>query len=76
MVVMAGFFMEVLMLIPVDYKAFQSKLNAYSPQQPYTEAEAAEAFQNLVGFVRLLMSAEQEICGRNISALQVPKTKA
>jgi len=64
------------MLIPVDYKAFQTKLNAYSPQHPYTEAEAAQAFQNLVGFVRLLLAAEQEICGRNISAPQVPKPKA
>ncbi len=51
------------MLVPVDYKSFQAKLNAHSPVQPYTEAEAAEAFHNLVGFVRVLIAAEAEICG-------------
>lgn len=51
------------MLVPVDYKSFQAKLNAYSPEQPYTESEAAEAFHNLVVFVRLLIAAEAEICG-------------
>ncbi len=55
------------MLAPVDYKLFQTKLNAYSPDQPYTETEAAEAFHNLVGFVRLLIAAEAEICGKRIS---------
>ena len=64
------------MLVPVDYKKFQDKLNALGPEQPYTEAEAAEAFHNLVGFVRALMAAEAEICGRrNISARQVLKSK-
>ena len=63
------------MLAPVDYKSFQSKLNAYSPAQAYTEAEAAEAFHNLVGFVRLLIAAEAEICGKRISPPQVPKPK-
>lgn len=61
------------MLVPVDYKSFQAKLNAHSPEQPYTEVEAAEAFHNLVGFVRLLISAEEEICGKRISPPQVPK---
>jgi hypothetical protein len=67
--------MEKIMLVPVDTKAFQAKLNAYCPDQPYTEAEATEAFHNLVGFVRLLRAAEQEICGRNISPhhVSVPK---
>ncbi len=60
------------MLAPVDYKLFQAKLNAYSPEKPYTEAEAAEAFHNLVGFVRLLIAAEAEICGsRKISQQQL-----
>lgn len=63
------------MLVPVDYKSFQAKLNAHSPEQPYTEAEAAEAFHNLVGFVRLLIAAEAEICGKRISPPQVPKPK-
>lgn len=63
------------MLTPVDYKSFQAKLNAYSPEQPYTEAEAAEAFHNLVGFVRQLIAAEQEICGKRISSPQATKTK-
>ena len=64
------------MLVPVDYKKFQDKLNALRPEQSYTEAEAAEAFHNLVGFVRALMAAEAEICGRrNISPRQVSKCK-
>lgn len=63
------------MEIKVDYKAFQAKLNAYCPNQPYTEAEATEAFHNLVGFVRLLMKAEEEICGRKISPPQIHKPK-
>lgn len=63
------------MLVPVDFKSFQTKLNAHSPEQPYTETEAAEAFHNLVGFVRLLIAAEQEICGKRISPPQVHKPK-
>jgi hypothetical protein len=63
------------MLAPVDYKSFQTKLNAHSPEQPYTEPEAAEAFHNLVSFIRLLTAAEQEICGKRISPPQVPKPK-
>lgn len=48
------------MLVPVDYKNFQKRLNALGPEQPYTETEAAEAFHNLVGFVRALIAAEQD----------------
>ena len=50
------------MSAPIDYKKFQAKLNAYSIGQSYTEAEAAEAFHNLVGLVRLFRSVEREIC--------------
>jgi hypothetical protein len=43
------------MIVEIDYKNFQSKLNAYYPENPVTEAEAIEAFHNLVGFVNLLI---------------------
>jgi hypothetical protein len=43
------------MIVEVDYKNFQSKLNAYCPENPVTESEAVEAFHNLVGFVNLLI---------------------
>jgi len=52
------------MLVTVDYKKFQDKLNAYSPEKPYTVEEATEAFHNLVGLVRLFRAVEQEVCGR------------
>ncbi|MDD2324740.1 MAG: hypothetical protein PHW63_01825 [Alphaproteobacteria bacterium] len=52
------------MLVSVDYKKFQEKLNAYSPDKPYTEEEAAEAFHNLVGLVRLFREVEREVCAR------------
>lgn len=52
------------MLVSVDYKKFQSKLNAYNPDKPYTEEEAAEAFHNLVGLVRLFKEVECEVCAR------------
>jgi len=48
----------------VDYKKFQEKLNAYGPVKPYTVEEAAEAFHNLVGLVRLFKEVEREVCGR------------
>ena len=63
------------MLVPVDYKASQAKLNAHNPEQPFTEPETAEAFHNLVGFVRLLIAVEAEICGIRISPPQVTKPK-
>ncbi len=47
------------MIVKVDYKRFQSKLNAYCPDNPCTEAEAAEAFHNLVGYVKLLMEISE-----------------
>lgn len=52
------------MLISVDYKAFQAKLNAYCPDKPYTEEEAVEAFHNLVGLVRLFREVDREVCTR------------
>jgi len=64
MVSMAGFLLEKIMLIEVDYKKFQEKLNAYAPEKPYTVEEATEAFHNLVGLVRLFREVEQEVCGR------------
>jgi len=52
------------MLVSVDYKKFQEKLNAYCPDKTYTEEEAAEAFHNLVGLVRLFREVEQDVCAR------------
>jgi len=52
------------MLVSVDYKKFQTKLNAYDPEKPYTEEEAVEAFHNLVGLVRLFREVEREVCAR------------
>jgi hypothetical protein len=63
------------MLVPVDYKKVQSKLNAYCPAQEFTEAQAAEAFHNLVGFVHLLMEVEKEICLRKKRVLQHADSK-
>lgn len=64
------------MLVTVDYKKIQAKLNAHSPDNPYTESESIEAFHNMVGFVRLLIEAEKEICSRkNKSSKQAPETK-
>ena len=58
------------MLIPVDYKKFQAKINAYCPETTYTEEDAAEAFHNLVGLVRLFREVEREICSKkNIETL-------
>jgi hypothetical protein len=52
--------MEEPMIVPVDYKKFQAKLNAYCPDKPFTESEAIEAFHNLVGFVTVLMQIEEQ----------------
>lgn len=53
------------MTMPIDYKKFQAKLNAYHPAVPYTEEEAAEAFHNLVSLVRLFKDVARETCGQN-----------
>ena len=53
---------------PIDYKQFQSKLNAYNAGQPYTVEEAAEAFHILVGLVRLFREVEREVCARKKSS--------
>lgn len=53
---------------PIDYKKFQAKLNAYNPATPYTEEEAAEAFHNLVGLVRLFRDVERDVCARKKSS--------
>jgi hypothetical protein len=37
----------------VNYKHIQSIINEQCAENPITEVEAAEAFHNLVGFVRL-----------------------
>jgi len=52
------------MNVSVDYKKFHAKINAYSPDNPYTEEEATEAFHNMVGLVRLFIEVERELCGR------------
>ena len=56
------------MLVPVDYKRFQDKLNAHHPDVPYTLEEATEAFHNFVGLVRLCREVEREICARKKSS--------
>jgi hypothetical protein len=56
-----AFFMEADMIVPVDYKSFQKKLNAYCPNNPYSEDEATEAFHNLVGYVKTLMEINERI---------------
>ena len=48
------------MTIPVDYKHIQTIINEHRPDHPVTEAEAAEAFHNLVGFVNTLMEISDE----------------
>jgi hypothetical protein len=58
------FLWENAMLVSVDYQKFQAKLNAYSPDKPYTVEEATEAFHNLVSLVRLFREVEREVCGR------------
>ena len=58
------FVLENTMLIDVDYKKFQEKLNAYKVGEPYTLEEAVEAFHNLVGLVRLFREVERETCVR------------
>ena len=55
------------MLIDVDYKKFQEKLNAYAVGKPYTLEEASEAFHNLVGLVRLFKTVERELCSKKSS---------
>ncbi|MDD2326376.1 MAG: hypothetical protein PHW63_10360 [Alphaproteobacteria bacterium] len=52
------------MLVSVDYKKFQDKLNVYSSNKPYTEEEAAEAFHNVVSLIRLFREIEREVCAR------------
>lgn len=49
------------MLVKVDYKKFQAIMNKYYPEKPVTEAEATEAFHNLVGFVNLLIQINDEV---------------
>ncbi|MDD3289163.1 MAG: hypothetical protein PHX43_09240 [Alphaproteobacteria bacterium] len=49
------------MIVEVDYKHFQGLLNKHYPDNPVTEAEAAEAFHNLVGFVNLLMQINNRV---------------
>jgi hypothetical protein len=55
------FYLEGRMIHEVDYKRFQTVLNRHCPDHPYTEAEAAEAFHNLAGFINLLMQINNEI---------------
>ena len=42
------------MLVEVDYKRIQKIINEAYPDHLVTEAEAAEGFHNLVGFLNLL----------------------
>jgi len=49
------------MTIKVDYKEIQSMINEYCPDNPLTEAEATEAFHNLVGFVSLLIQINDRV---------------
>ena len=61
------FVLEKTMLIDVDYKKFQEKLNAYKVGEPYTLEEAVEAFHNLVGLVQLFRTVERELCSKKSS---------
>lgn len=60
------------MLITVDYKKFQEKLNTYGPDVAYTLEEATEAFHNLFSLVRLFKEVEQEVYG--IKKLSLPSS--
>jgi hypothetical protein len=42
------------MLVEVDYKRIQKILNDCCPEHPVTEAEAAQAFHNMVSFIKIL----------------------
>ena len=49
------------MLVEVNYKQIQKILNEHDPEHPVTEAEAAEAFHNLVGFLNLLTQINDRV---------------
>ncbi len=49
------------MIVEVNYKEIQVIINKYYPDNPVTEAEAVEAFHNLVGFVNLLIKINDEV---------------
>jgi hypothetical protein len=50
------------MLAKVDYKEIQSIINEFCQAgQEVTEAEATEAFHNLVGYVNLLIQINNEV---------------
>jgi hypothetical protein len=42
-----------------DLKKFHETLNPYSPDGPLTRTEAGEAFQNLTGFMSLLIKINE-----------------
>jgi hypothetical protein len=54
-------FKEVFMAFKPDYKKFQSLMNAHCPDKPVTEAEAAEAFNNLAEFVCTLLEINNRL---------------
>jgi hypothetical protein len=49
------------MIIKADYKKFQAIMNKHRPENPVTETEAAEAFHNLVEYVRLLIEINDRV---------------
>ncbi|MGB9152816.1 MAG: hypothetical protein WCD70_06985 [Alphaproteobacteria bacterium] len=45
----------------IDYKKFQAKLNAYCPDSPLTEDEAAAAYRNLGEFACWLVRVNKRV---------------
>lgn len=47
------------MYVMTDLKKFNQTLNQYSPLEPLTQQEAGEAFNNLTGFMSLLIKINE-----------------
>jgi hypothetical protein len=47
------------MTTEVDYKEFQTMLNSHSPEEQFTEDEAAEAYHNLTEFFMVLVQINE-----------------
>jgi len=49
------------MIVKANYKKFQSLMNSHYPEAPVNESEAAEAFHNLVEYIRVLMQINERV---------------
>jgi hypothetical protein len=47
------------MTTEIDYKEFQTMLNSHSPEEQFTEDEAAEAYHNLTEFFMVLVQINE-----------------